>query len=135
MLDKMGRDKMHYRIAHINNSIMENKEEVLREMKNIDAILSDVSSRKIADLLKNMLILDPSKRKTAEELCEIFNENLKQFHLTRANTKLNQTCYRNTFVDTSNGEMQVRDRTFCVRIIKPRALSRSAFFRHLNLIK
>ena len=35
MLDKMGRDKMHYRIAHINNSIMENKEEVLREMKNI----------------------------------------------------------------------------------------------------
>ena len=35
MLDKMGRDKMYYRIAHINNSIMENKEEVLREMKNI----------------------------------------------------------------------------------------------------
>lgn len=36
MIDKMGRDRMHYRIAHINNSIMENKEDVLRDMKNID---------------------------------------------------------------------------------------------------
>lgn len=35
MLDRMGRDKMHYRIAHINIPIMENKEEVLRDMYNI----------------------------------------------------------------------------------------------------
>lgn len=36
MIDKMGRDKMHYRIAHINHSIMEVKEDVLRDMKSID---------------------------------------------------------------------------------------------------
>lgn len=36
MVDKMGRDKMHYRIAHINNSIMENKDDVLIDMRNID---------------------------------------------------------------------------------------------------
>ena len=36
MIDKMGRDEMHYRIAHINNPIMENKDDVIRAMMNID---------------------------------------------------------------------------------------------------
>ena len=36
MLDKMGRDEMHYRIAHINIPIMENKEDVIRDIKSIE---------------------------------------------------------------------------------------------------
>lgn len=35
MLDKMGRDEMHYRIAHINIKEMENKDEVLKDIKKI----------------------------------------------------------------------------------------------------
>ena len=36
MLDRIGRDKMHYSIANINIPILENKEEVLKEMKYIE---------------------------------------------------------------------------------------------------
>ncbi len=35
MLDRMGRDEMHYRIAHIDDPIFENKDEVLIDMRNI----------------------------------------------------------------------------------------------------
>ena len=36
MLDRRGRDEMHYKIAHINIPLFENKEEVLEAMKNIN---------------------------------------------------------------------------------------------------
>ena len=35
MLDKVGRDEMHYKIAHINIKEIENKEDVLKAMKKI----------------------------------------------------------------------------------------------------
>ena len=105
---------------------------ILMEMQNIDNILKETVRGKLYELLSKMLVLDPNQRKTAEELSTLFSENSNHFNLTRANTKLNRMSYKNTILDPSNGEMQVRDKTFCVRIIKPRVLSRSGYFRHAN---
>ena len=90
---------------------------MLREIQNVDNILRESVSSKLYILLSQMLVIDPTKRKTAEELYELFKVKQNPLSIARASTKPNKLNVKSHLI-------QARD----VKIIKPRAISRSTVF-------
>ena len=96
-----------------------NPKVVREEIQHIDMILKSSLGQNMYELLSKMLVVDPSQRKTAQELKVEIDKYLNQFYIPVSKTKPNELKYKRITPQIS-GKITIKDDYFAVRITKPR---------------